>query len=80
MKKIFSLLTICLLLFTLSLPVYAYEGVNVNIKDVQTTEIDIIFKKGDLSKNFLNNLPSEIKAYESDNNILLRMIVSYVDF
>ena len=80
MKKIFSLLTICLLLFTLSLPVYAYEGVNVNIKDVQTTEIDIIFKKGDLSKNFLNNLPSEIKAYESDNNILLRMIVSNVDF
>lgn len=76
MKKLFSLLTICLMLFTLSLPVYAYEEVNVNIKDVQTTEIDIIFKKGDLSKNFLSSLAEEIKILESDNNILLRMTIS----
>jgi len=76
MKKLFSLLTICLMLFTLSLPVYAYEEVNVNIKNVQTTEIDIIFKKGDLSKNFLNSLSDEIKIMESDDNILLRITVS----
>lgn len=80
MRKIFSILVICFMFLTLSIPGFAYEETNVRVKDVQTTEIDFVFKKGELKSDLLKNLPSDIKAYESDNNIALRLVVSNVDF
>ena len=57
----------------------AYDEVNVNIKDVQTTEIDFVYNQRDISSEALDNIPKSIEVVKEKNKIYLRQTVSNVD-
>ena len=60
MKKIIFFITTFLLLIITSISIMAYDEVNVNIKDVQTTEIDFVYNQRDISAGALDNIPKSI--------------------
>ena len=79
MKKIMFFVTTFLLLIITSIPIMAYDEVNVNIKDVQTTEIDFVYNQRDISSEALDNIPKSIEVVKEKNKIYLRQTVSNVD-
>ena len=67
MKKIIFFITTFLLLIITSIPIMAYDEVNVNIKDVQTTEIDFVYNQRDISSEALDNIPKSIEVVKEKN-------------
>ena len=67
MKKIIFFITTFLLLIITSIPIMAYDEVNVNIKDVQTTEIDFVYNQRDIASEALDNIPKSIEVVKEKN-------------
>ena len=81
MKKIACLFSTALLLIMTAIPSMAYEYVNVEAVDVQTTYIDFVFNGDELNSALEKSLNSPISTFEDESgNDVLRIKVSNVDF
>lgn len=81
MKKIACLFSTALLLIMTAIPSMAYEYVNVEAVDVQTTYIDFVFDGDKLNSALEKSLETPISTFEdAKGNDILRIKVSNVSF
>lgn len=76
MKKITSILTVVLLLALLAVPISAYDEMNVNIQDVQTTEIELVYKNKSVPNKIFNELSEKYSVTQDDSNTYVRFVVA----
>ena len=78
MKKIYSFLFMLFLMIFTAMPAFAYEEMNVNIKDVQTTTVQLVYNKQDISQNTLDGLNSQFRVNVNGNLVYIEFDVSNV--
>lgn len=80
MKKIYSFLFMLFLMIFTAIPAFAYEEMNVDIKDVQNTTVQLVYKKQDISQNTLDSLNNQFKVKVDGNLVYIEFNVSNVVF